>query len=127
MGRITVMQIFHTKILPILTRYKAGTLDTDIRRTLIQHVIEEGCVYSSEVDWKLLVERPQFAGHTAVSLCRLYQTLCHGVIDRHDMELKKVTIQDVEKYWFTSVRKQHRRVRETEELIVATYSSCRKL
>ena len=122
------MQIFYTKILPTLTRHTAGTLGDDIRQTLIQHVKEEGWVYASEVDWHLLAERPQFAGHTAVSLCRLYTIMSQGVTERLNLELKKVKVQDLEKWWFTSRRKKNnRRVLETEELIVSTYRCVREL
>ena len=49
---------------PILTRYQAGTLDVEVKKVLLDHLVKNNMDYTQNVDWKELAKLPKFAGST---------------------------------------------------------------
>ena len=60
---------------PTVRRYKEGTLDQDIRESLIGEAKKMGWTYRTQIDFGLLVDKPEFIGHTRASLDTLWNTL----------------------------------------------------
>ena len=60
---------------PTVRRYKEGTLDQDIRESLIGEAKKMGWTYRTQIDFGLLAARPEFIGHTRASLDALWNTL----------------------------------------------------
>ena len=52
---------------PWILQHFAGTLNLDIRRSLPNHLAENFTDINS-IDWCSVVDKPEFAGHTTVSL-----------------------------------------------------------
>merc|ERR1711971_159365 len=63
------VQLHWLKVLePLLTRYQAGTLHVDVRKVLLDHLVENNMKYTQDVDWKELAKLPKFAGTTSTYL-----------------------------------------------------------
>ena len=60
---------------PTVRRYKEGTLEQDIRESLIEQAKNMGWTYRTQIDFGLLVDKPEFIGHTRASLDTLWNTL----------------------------------------------------
>ena len=68
-------------------RYKAGTLDKDVRAELIQKVKENKWIYSADVKFDELALLPEFEGHNSASLHELYMG-SRVFLKRHFVEKK---------------------------------------
>ena len=51
-----------------MTRYHAGTLNMDVKKVLLDHLVENNMDYTQDVDWKELAKLPKFAGSTPTYL-----------------------------------------------------------
>ena len=60
---------------PVLTRYKAGTLNMAVKNVLLDHLVENNMDYTQDVDWKELAKLPKFAGTTSAYLSQMYALL----------------------------------------------------
>ena len=72
---ISVYRCLVNTIHPTVRRYKEGTLDRDIRESLIEQAKNMGWTYRTQVDFGLLADKPEFIGHTRASLDALWNTL----------------------------------------------------
>ena len=72
---VSVYRCLVNTIHPTVRRYKEGTLDQDIRESLIEQAKNMGWTYRSQINFGLLAAKPEFIGHTRASLDALWNTL----------------------------------------------------
>ena len=108
-------------------RYKAGTLDKDVRAELIQKMKEKKWIYGADVKFDELALRPEFEGHNGASLCRLYSScMLPNAKERFGLNSKKeVTVDQVEEWWNTSNRiaKSETQVQKEERIVEAYFEA----
>ena len=113
-----------TTICPTIGRFKAGTLEKDCRDDLVRRVRQAGWVFHVQINFRMLTNEPEFAGHTKTSLAKMWEGLRNGVIRRHPTltSRKEVTSEQVEGYWKSSHRRpKFKRTVEKEQCIVNAY------
>merc|ERR1712008_512934 len=102
----------------------AGTLGKDVRGEMLQQVVQEGWSYGANIEFDTLASRPQFRGHTSSSLFNLYDGMMLGTMYKLPgvKSRKEVTVEQVEEWWGSSVRREKsQRQVEKEEGIVEAY------
>ena len=122
--------VFYASTLhPTVMRYKAATLDKDVRGDLIQEVKKnKNWIYSADIEFDKLAALPKFEGHNSTSLYRLYQSMMGNVILWSGQKSKReVTVEQVEEHWKTSKRKSKTmRLIEREQQIVKAYLEAKR-
>jgi hypothetical protein len=117
----SVYKFYLDSVHPTLRRYKAGTLEHDVRADLIQAVKERGWQHTVEIDFALLAGQPEFSGHTSGSLYRLYSLMQAHFTKRHTtVDCKVVTVGQVEEWWKSSSRRTKSRSKREKELDIVT-------
>merc|ERR1719470_400504 len=111
----------HT-MLPLLTRYQAGTLNVDVRKVLLDHLVENNMNYTQDVDWKELAKLPKFAGTTSVHLSRQLSNMKEST-RRISPELGPVqlTTGAIQSWYRNSKRKGNTKKEEYQEELIAVY------
>ena len=109
---------------PTVMRYKAGTLEKDVRGDLIQEVKKKkNWIYSVDIEFDKVAAMPKFEGHNRTSLYKLYKTMMKCVTLRTGQKsVKEVTVEQMENYWRTSKRiGKKKKLLEKEKEIVEAY------
>jgi len=122
--RPSVYNLYVDSVHPVLRRHEAGTLATDVRPLLIQHLKAQGCRHSAEADLEEAAARAEFRGHTRASLHRLWDGLLNPTVKRLGLSSKRlVTVEQVEEWWSSTGRRpaSEARRRRREEEIVGIY------
>ena len=120
----SIYDLVRTSISPTIDRFKAGTLEADIRESMVRRVKQAGWVFHFQIDFMALAQEPEFSGHSRASLAKLWSRLCSAVVERHPTMTSKteVTAEQVEEYWKSSVRRpKFKSGLEREQCIVNTY------
>ena len=120
----SIYDLVRTSITPTIDRFKAGTLEADIRESMVRRVKQAGWIFHFQIDFKALAQEPEFSGHSRASLAKLWSRLCNAVVERHPTmtSKKEVTAEQVEEYWKSSVRRpKFKSGLEREQCIVNTY------
>ena len=120
-----VTNVFTNQLQPTILRYKAKTLDQDVRPRMISYAKEKGWEYSIHMDFKLMVSVKGFEGHTCQSLLKLYSSIQKQAMKKHPemKSMKEVTLKQVEEYWKTSERRgKNKREVQKEQQIVEAYT-----
>jgi len=112
---------------PTVRRYKEGTLDQDIRESLIEEAKKMGWTYRTQIDFGILAAMPKFLGHTRASLDALWNSLMDCTSKKEPgLSRVEVTVDELEKYWKKSKRrKKSRDLLEREKCIVDSYINFR--
>jgi len=109
---------------PTVMRYKAGTLEKDVRGDLIQEVKKnKNWIYSVDIEFDKLAAMPKFEGHNSISLLSLYAIMMGAVMTLSGQQSKReVTVEQVEEWWNTSKRKsKSKSLIEKEQVIINAY------
>jgi len=108
---------------PTVMRYKAGTLEKDVRGDLIKEVKKnKKWIYSVDIEFDKLANMPKFEGHSSASLYRQYQGIMNKVILRTEQKSsREVTVDQVKEYWNTSNRKSKSKslIKKEQEIVKA--------
>ena len=102
LGRKTDQVYKHCQqtLLPVLLRHQAGILGTNIREVLLMHLVEQGVMYSQEVDWEELTTLPKFAGTTTAYLWSTYSSMVANTARKYpDLSSAELTTEMMLKYW----------------------------
>jgi len=105
-------------------RYKAGTLEKDVRGDLVQEVKKnKNWIYSVDIEFDKLAAMPKFEGHNSISLLSLYAIMMGAVMTLSGQQSKReVTVEQVEEWWNTSKRKsKSKSLIEKEQVIINAY------
>ena len=96
----SIYDLVRTSITPTIDRFKAGTLEADIRESMVRRVKQAGWVFYFQIDFKALAQEPEFSGHSRASLAKLWSRLCNAVVERHPTmtSKKEVTAEQVEEF-----------------------------
>ena len=127
--RIGLNSVYSTTVHPTVRRHKAGTLGEDVRGQMLQQVVQEGWSYGANIEFDILASRPQFRGHTRASLCHLFDGMRLNTMKKLPgvKKSKEVTVEQVEEWWGSSVRREKsQRQVEKEEGIVEAYYRLRR-
>ena len=109
---------------PTVMRYKAGTLDKDVRGDLVQELKKKkNWIYSADIEYDKLAAMQKFEGHNSSSLWKLYDSMLGNVVEKLGQKTKRdVTLDQVEDWWKTSKRyNKTTRLIEKEQEIVEVY------
>merc|ERR1719222_1102622 len=109
---------------PTVMRYKAGTLEKDVRGDLIKEVKKnKKWIYSVDIEFDKLADMQKFEGHNSTSLNRLYLAIMANVVYKTGQKsVREVTVEQAEEYWITSKRKsKSKSLIENEQEIVKAY------
>jgi len=76
---------------PWIMRHRAGTLNLDIRQMLVNHLSE---TYSEResIQWDVVAQRPEFAGHTEISLRGIFTNNILCAVQRHGLNMNIIDI-----------------------------------
>ena len=86
-------------LLPTIKRYHAGTLSTDMRELLVNHMVENKLNYHQDIDWKELEKLPQFAGTTSQYLSSQLVSLQNNVLKKHpELTRSQITAETLQGY-----------------------------
>ena len=122
--------VFYASTLhPTVMRYKAGTLDKDVRGDLIQEVKKnKNWIYSADIEFDKLAAMTKFEGHNSTSLSSLYASMMVNVISiSGQKKVSEVTMEQVEWWWKTSKRKsKSKSLVEKEQEIINAYLEARR-
>ena len=82
---------------PCLLKYYAGTLNLQVEKMLAEHI---GDTYTdfSEINWPVVAERPDFAGHTERSLKNMYFQVLMNTTKKGLKRKSDVTVAEIAKY-----------------------------
>jgi len=107
---------------PTLTRHHAGTLNMDIRKVLIDHLLEKNMQFAQEVDWKELAKLPKFAGATHRYLHRKWTIMRTSTRDKYpELSEDKLTTEEIQRWYNNSERHSTEKTDEYYEGLVAFY------
>ena len=83
---------YHLK--PWLLSYYAKTLNLDIR-IMLGSFLEENFDTVYDIDWDLVAERPEFSGHTASNLKRIFNKMAEKSAKHLNLSVDIVTLEQV--------------------------------
>merc|ERR1712037_588919 len=109
---------------PTVRRHKLGTLEKDVRGELIQQVKENGWNLRADIEMDKLARLPQFEGHNARSLHRMYDSMLGNTMNMLGKKSsREVTVEEVEEWWKNSSRpaKQSNLVEKEQQIVEAYY------
>ena len=123
-SKIGVYEVFSDDIHPLLRRFEAGTLETDVREDILIYAKSRDWKSGIEIDFEEMASQDQFKGHTRPSLHRLFD----GMLNNTNVKLggkkskKGITLSQVEEWWNTSERRGKTPKRKSrEKAIVQAY------
>ena len=85
-------------IKPLLLQHHAGTVNFDVKRILVNHLLEKNLTYMQDISWSDLLTFPQFAGHTKRSLSRAFNDLIISTQRKNQCKREEVTIEKVAEF-----------------------------
>jgi len=107
---------------PMLTRYEAGTLHVDVRKKLLDHLVENNMKYTHEVDWKELAKLPKFAGTTPAYLSARLQNMKTATHEKSpELSPTELTVEAIQKWYDNSERKANTKKEEYQAELIAFY------
>jgi hypothetical protein len=108
---------------PILTRYQAGTLDVDVKKALLNHLVEHNMVYTQDVDWKELAQLPKFVGTTPAYLAQKFDSMKTSTREMSpELSPVELTVGAIQSWYNNSERKGTQKKEEYQEELVAYYT-----
>merc|ERR1719318_1011259 len=107
---------------PVLTRYQAGTLNVEVRKVLLDHLVENNMNYAQDVDWKELAKLPKFAGSTSTYLSNQLSYM-KAATQAMSPKLSPVelTTGAIQSWYRNSERKGNTKKEEYREELIAVY------
>ena len=105
-----------------MTRYHAGTLNMDVKKVLLEHLVENNMDYTQDVDWKELAKLPKFAGSTSSYLSRQLSSM-RETTRAMSPELSPVelTTGAIQSWYNNSERRPNIKREKYQEELVACY------
>ena len=117
-----IRQQWRVRLEPILRRYFADNLNTDMKEILINHMVEHNMMHAQDVEWKKLAQLPKFSGCTESFLQSL-----HGNLKSRTNKMtgsKDATSIEIQKYLQSSSRVSPSKKREAySKSIIEIYHS----
>ena len=83
-------------LLPLLVRYRAGTLDTDYTEQVVNYMVRNNLDYCQDVDWNSLSEL--IPGSTAKHLQIVYKIIYISTMRKYKLKTAEVTSKTLKKY-----------------------------
>jgi len=107
---------------PTLTRHHAGTLNMDVRKVLLDHLLEHNMQYAQDVNWKELAKLPKFAGATHQHLYRKYESMRSNTSSKYpELSEDKLTTEEIQRWYNNSRRNSTQKKDEYNERLVDFY------
>ena len=98
----TILEHYFCILHPTIMRYKAGTLNKDVRAELIQKAKENKWIYMTDIKFDELALLPEFEGHNKTSMNSLYKDMAGKAKKRFGLKSQReVTVGQVEG-WFAT-------------------------
>lgn len=85
------------KLRPWILQHFAGTLNLEIKRPLSNYLAEHFSDINS-VDWHSVIKKPEFAGHTTISLRSYFSNLFHSVKDSLHKDGADITLEMIAEF-----------------------------
>jgi len=107
---------------PVLMRYKAGTLNMDVKKVLLDHLVKNNMNYTQDVDWKELAKLPKFAGSNSV-----YLAIQLSIMKQNTGKMSpglspvQLTTGAIQSWYNTSNRLPNTKKEEYQEELIAVY------
>jgi len=121
-NHLHVQQRWSTCLEPTLTRHHAGTLNMDIRKVLLEHLLENNMQFAQDVDWKELAMLPKFAGATSQYLHRKWQDMRTSTRRNYpELSEDKLNTEEIQRWYNNSKRNNTEKKDAYYEGLVAFY------
>ena len=107
---------------PTLLRHHAGTLHMDVRKVLINHLLEHQMNYVLDVNWKELVKLTKFVGSTTRYLQRKLDSMRTNTGKMYpELREEELTTEAIQRWYNSSNRNSTKKKDEYQEELVSFY------